>query len=333
LPNLPPLARIEPSRFRRRLLLRVRDTTGVLCVEGAWPPPLFPTISGRRSLLFCLPIGRSHEVAGRLCPTGWHWRASFLCCGQASSGAKCLWRWVAAARPAGVGWWHGSAQECGQPCIVPCSSACVMQTGWTGAAPHWTARQFAQKEGRADRPQPNRPRQIGHQAPHRRRWARHTAWPDAEQGQPQRQPYDGRHPRCRPAGEGTPWAATPPTAQAACRQGLRSSPVPSRLSRAWNHPTHCAARHRQQREARPSSMESGANLGLAGPVPKARHPLRPQSRRPPWIGISGQLPSESLAALRRNPHSYPALNGQACGLCRVIGARRALIHRNPLLCP
>ncbi len=27
-----------------------------------------------------------------------------------------------------------------------------------------------------------------------------------------------------------------------------------------------------------------------------------RNRWPPWIGISGQLPSESLAALRRNPH-------------------------------
>lgn len=283
MPHLPPFARIDHPGFAGGLCLEFGTQLACYALRGHGLVPCSRRSLGGDLSSFACPSAAATMVAGRLRPTGWHWRASFLCCGQASSGAKCLWRWVAAARPAGVGWWHGSAQECGQPCIVPCSSACVMPTGWTGAAPHWTARQFAQKEGRADRPQPNRPRQTGYQAPHRRRWARHTAWPDAERGQPQRQPYDGRHPRCRPAGEGTPWAATPPTAQAACRQGLRSSPVPSRLSRAWHHPTHCAARHRQQREARPSSMESGANLGLAGPVPKARHPLRPQSRRPPRL--------------------------------------------------
>jgi hypothetical protein len=123
------------------------------------------------------------------------------------------------------------------------------------------------KRGGATGPNPtDRGRPGGHQAPPRRGRPRHPARGRAERGQPPRQPDARPGPRRGAARAfGRARQAAPPAGQAARRQGLRPSPVPS------GH-RECRARGVQPHIAR-RGVDGGGRLG--------RH-RRVVARTPAW---------------------------------------------------
>jgi transposase len=153
-----------------------------------------------------------------------------------------------------------------------------------------TARACRPKGGRAYRPEPDRPRQAGQQAPRpgRGRWHPARFRPDA--GERARQRDAGAGARRGAAGPAVPGPAPQAPGQAARRQRLRLPPLPPRLPPARRRPAHRQAWGRQLRAARPAPVGCREDAGLVRPLPPAhgalgaprRHPrgLPPPRRRP-----------------------------------------------------
>lgn len=95
-----------------------------------------------------------------------------------------------------------------------------------------------------------------------------------------RQPYAGGDPR-RGAGRAhrPAWSPATQTGQAARRQGLRSPSLPARVPGPQHHTTDRSTGDREQPAPRPPSLDRGAHLGLARPLPPTDNPL-PATRRP-----------------------------------------------------
>ena len=124
------------------------------------------------------------------------------------------------------------------------------------------------QKGRGGRAEADGARQGGHEAPsHHRRPAHrrpgHTARLDAQQGQPPRQPHAGADPRrCARRASQAPWPAAAQAHQAACRQGLRPSPLPPCVPRPRRQRAHRTRGHREQHP--PGSAPLGGQRTFAG---------------------------------------------------------------------
>ncbi len=214
-------------------------------VGPRWQPLLFLTISGRRSSRCCRPSHLARRAVGPGCRIGSRWQASSSRCGPASSGGTSPRSWAAAARPAGGGWSSGTRPGSGRRCTGSCSSACAGPTASTGAGPRSTAPPCGLKGGRGDRAQSDGPRQGGHQAPLGRRRRGYAARPDAQPGQPARQPHARPDTTgCGPPRSGPPGQATSPSWHTPRRQGLRPPPLPPRVPRSRHRAPHRPARDR-----------------------------------------------------------------------------------------
>jgi hypothetical protein len=132
--------------------------------------------------------------------------------------------WAVAARsPAGGGCATGSAPGCGSASTTNCWTSSAGRASSTGRGPAWTRSACAPNGGRANRPEPDRPRQARLQVPPADRPLRHSPGGGAVGGQHPRLGAAGADGGRRAGGQGTLWAAwasAKAARQAARRQGL-----------------------------------------------------------------------------------------------------------------
>ena len=140
----------------------------------------------------------------------------------------------------------------------------------TGRAPRWTPRAYRQKRGRRHRPESDRSRQAGLEAPcHGRRAGaspRDQAWP-CERARFQAVRGTARR---RAARAWPPWAAAEASGQAARRQGLRFPALPTSLPRPKHHSAHRTPRVGVTRAARPVPLDRRENARVAPSVSTPR---------------------------------------------------------------
>src|SRR3954462_11673053 len=173
-------------------------------------------------------------------------------------------------RPAGlIDWSRCSLDAAGLPA----------QGGGAAARPHPT------RQGRRgrDRAEPDRPQQAGQQAPPRRGPARHPLGGPAHGRQRPRQCRPGGGTRRRAAGPPTPWPAPATSEEAARRQSLRLSPLPSRLPQARHRPPDPPTGDREQRTPGAAPLGGRTHPGLDRPLPPLGRPLRAPRRHPPRL--------------------------------------------------
>jgi Putative transposase of IS4/5 family (DUF4096) len=193
---------------------------------------------------------------------------------------------AAARSPAGRACVTGNAPGCGSNSTTCCSNSSAAIASSTGPGPAWIPSACAPNGGRANRPEPDRPRQARLQVPPAGRppWRPVGGLPvsrqhprlDAARGHGR-----GRASRQGPAG---PSRSTPQAPrQAPLRQGLRLPPLPAGAAPPWDHPKDRAAWHRVLGSAGPPSLGDRALAGLAGRLPAPAGPLRAPRRHPARI--------------------------------------------------
>jgi hypothetical protein len=174
----------------------------------------------------------------------------------------------------------------GSGCTVSCSTSSPRPSSSTGPAAASTASLGrGRKGGRADRPEPDRPRQGRHEVPP----ARRRSWSD-----PAHVAVAGEHPRQRavraPARDqprrprsSPPTRSSPAsTRQAARRQGLRLPALPPLPAPAWDQSPHRSPRHRVQQPSRPGPLVVERSISwllrfkrLGLPYDRTQRTLRP----------------------------------------------------------
>jgi Putative transposase of IS4/5 family (DUF4096) len=181
-----------------------------------------------------------------------------------------------ARSPAGGGCATGSAPACGSSCTTNCWTSSAARASSTGRGPVWIRSACAPNGGRADRPEPDRPRQARVHIPPAGRPQRHPPGRRAVGGQLPRLGAAGGHGGCRAGDQGTWWAAwaAPQAArQAALRQGLRLPTLPAGAAPAGDHAQDRPAWRGVQPAAGPPPVCGGADAGVAGGLAAAAGPL------------------------------------------------------------
>jgi hypothetical protein len=190
--------------------------------------------------------------------------------------ARCcqLKSWAAARRPpAGGGWTSGPARGCSSSSRHCCWMNWGRPGGSTLSGSASTLSACGRSKGGPDRRQSHRSGQGRVQAaPGRQaRWA--AAGTDPERGQRQRLDHAGGGAGGHP---GDPHAHRPPAAsswQGACRQGLRSPPLPPLSALARDQAPDRPPQDRLLSPAWPPPLDDRADRGLAGRMATATDPL------------------------------------------------------------
>ena len=200
-----------------------------LVPEQLWQAiqPLLPTPPPRHVAVPASMIARRWPASSTSCAPG----CPGGCCRPGSSAA-------AARSPAGGGGATGNAPASGNGCTTCCWTSSAAKASSTGRGRAWTRRACAPNGGRADRPEPDRPRQARVEVPP----AGRPPWPSLG-----RLPVSRQHPRLtatgaagrrRPAGQGPAWptrAAAPAARQAPLGQGLRLPALPAGAAPTRHH--------------------------------------------------------------------------------------------------
>jgi Putative transposase of IS4/5 family (DUF4096) len=172
----------------------------------------------------------------------------------------------------------------------------------------------AKRGRRADRPQPDRPRQARLEVPPGRRPPRHPAGGGVVGGQHPRLAAAGSHGGCDPAGQEATGPPPQTPRQAPRRQGLRLRALPAGIAPAGHHTQDRPARDRAQPEARPVSVGGGAHPVT---LPTKRR-TRPMAARRRSSGSAG-----CCTCLRRlSGYGRPRLHGEGERSSHVWPVRR-----------